>query len=62
MPLVRLDLHGARALNRAARAIFATDERILPFLPPSRIGRAVAARGAKLADRCGGAAAIAWWR
>ena len=38
VPLVRVDADGARAINRAARTLFATDERILP-LPPE-IGRA----------------------
>ncbi len=30
VPLVRRDVGGARALNRSARALFATDDRILP--------------------------------
>lgn len=30
VPLVRRDVGGARALNRAARVVFATDDRILP--------------------------------
>lgn len=34
VPLVRIDAGDARAINRAARTLFATDERILP-LPPA---------------------------
>lgn len=38
VPLVRVDATGARAINRAARMLFATDERILP-LPPALADR-----------------------
>jgi signal transduction histidine kinase len=38
VPLVRVDADGARAINRAARTLFATDERILP-LPPALADR-----------------------
>lgn len=39
VPLVHLEAGGARALNRAARALFAADERIVP-VPPALADRA----------------------